>query len=170
MGRAMGILAGVGIALAVAGDATGQERLRPPRAYLDLDLVGADAVGEFGQRVDGGFGGQAAFRLRLTPQAPAFLRVDGGFVVYGYERIGTCYGSPYGCRIGPDVTTTNTVGYMGVGPEIAVEGAIAPYLFGTLGFSYFSTQSSLSGGDPYYDDLFDTRHVSDLVLSTRAGG
>ncbi|HSM04245.1 MAG TPA: hypothetical protein VK858_06475 [Longimicrobiales bacterium] len=142
---------------------------RLPHSYLDLEFMGANPVGEFGQLVGDGWGGQAAFRHRLAG-SPLLLRIDGGFLVYGYERIGVCYATPYGCRIGADVTTTNTVGFMGVGPEIAGTGPVAPYVFGTFGFSYFSTQSSLDSGDPYYDDLFDTRHFSDMVMALRAGG
>ncbi len=144
--------------------------MRLPHAYLDLEFMGANPVGEFGQRVADGWGGQAAFRRRLGGGSPLLLRIDGGFLVYGHERIGVCYATPYGCRVGADITTTNTLGYMGVGPELAAEGPIAPYFFGTVGFSYFSTQSRLNTGDRYYDAAWDTRHFSDMVLALRAGG
>jgi hypothetical protein len=144
--------------------------MRLPHSYLDLEFMGANPVGEFGRRVSDGWGGQAAFRHRFGEGSPLLLRIDGGFLVYGHERIGVCYATPYGCRVGADVTTTNTVGYMGMGPELSAEGPISPYVFGTVGFSYFSTQSSLDTGDPYYDDAWDTRHFSDMVLALRAGG
>lgn len=165
-----------GLLILVAGSAGAawaqphRERTLPPRGYVDLDLMGAGAVGEFATMVDGGFGGQAGLRLRLGPQVPVLLRVDGGFLVYGHERLGVCFPTPIGCRIGADVTTTNSVAYMGVGPELALEGPVAPYVFGTVGFSYFSTQSSLSGVDSYTEDLFDTRHYSDFVSALRMGG
>jgi hypothetical protein len=170
MSRGIVVFGGAGLMIVLAGAATAQERPRPPKAYLDLNFVGAQALGEFGQRVDGGLGGQAAFRVRLGDDAPVLLRMDGGFLVYGYERVGVCYATPWGCQLGPDVTTTNTVGFFGVGPELAFEGPVAPYAFATAGFSYFSTQSSLNSGDPYYDQAFDTRHFGDLVLATRFGG
>ena len=159
--------------LGMIGSEGAQGQARPerlPHSYLDLEFMGANPVGEFGQRVADGWGGQAAFRHRFGEGSPLLLRIDGGFLVYGYERIGVCYATPYGCRVGADVTTTNTVGFMGIGPEVAAEGPIAPYVFGTVGFSYFSTQSSLDTGDPYYDNAWDTRHFSDMVLALRAGG
>ena len=164
------VFGGVGLVAMTmtAGAATAQERTRPPKASLDLHFLGAQALGEFGQRVDGGLGGQAAFRVRFGDDAPVFLRMDGGFMVYGYERVGVCYATPWGCQPGPDVTTTNTVGFFGAGPELSLEGPVAPYAFATAGFSYFSTQSSFN--DPYYYDHLDTRHFGDLVFASRFGG
>lgn len=144
---------------------------RQPNVYLDLNLMGADAVGEFGDVVDGGFGGELGVRVRLGRDVPAFIRLDGGFMVYGHERFGVCFPTPIGCRIGADITTTNTVGFLGVGPEIAASGPVAPYVFGTVGLAYFSTQSSLDDRDGFDNDgLFNTRHYDDLVTAARLGG
>jgi hypothetical protein len=76
---------------------------------------------------------------------------------------------PFGCRIGLDLTTTNNIAFGGVGPELAVPlGAIEPYARATMGFSYWFTNSSLSG----YDDeaeFGNTTHLSDGMLAWRAG-
>lgn len=141
-----------------------------PRFALDLHLLGADAVGEFEQFVDGGFGGQVGMRFGLDRRAVVGLRVDGGFMLYGHERETLCFPAPIGCRIGTDLTTTNTVAYGGVGPEIAIPGTVSPYAFATYGLSWFSTQSSLSGVDDWDEDLFDTRHYGDVVGAARFGG
>jgi len=141
-----------------------------PRFALDIHLMGANAVGEFEQLVDGGFGGQLGFRLGLDRRSILGLRFDGGFMIYGHERETLCFPVPIGCRIGANLTTTNTVGYGGVGPELAIPGAVSPYVFATAGFSWFSTQSSLSGVDDWDEDLFDTRHYDDFVGSQRLGG
>lgn len=146
-----------------------RDRPLEPRLYLDLDLMGADPVGEFEEMVGAGFGGQVGLRVRVGPRNPLFLRVDGGVMVYGHESFDVCFPSPIGCRIGADLTTTNTVAYMGVGPEFAASGPVAPYIYGTVGFSYFSTQSSLSDYDGG-EDHFNTRHFSDLVTGSRVGG
>ncbi len=172
MRRGIVVFGGAGLVtmtMAAAG-VTAQDGPRPPKASLDLSFMGAQALGEFGQRVDGGLGGQAAFRVRFGDRSPVLLRMDGGFMIYGFERVGVCYATPWGCQLGPDVTTTNSVGYFGAGPEFSLEGPVAPYAFATAGFSYFSTQSSLNSGDPWYDDAFDTRHFGDLVFSSRFGG
>lgn len=141
-----------------------------PRFALDLHLMGADAVGEFEQLVDAAFGGQLGFRFGVDRRSILGLRVDGGFMVYGWERQTFCFPVPVGCRIGTDMTTTNTIAYGGIGPELAIPGDFSPYVFATLGFSWFSTQSSLSGVDDWDDDLFNTRNFEDFVGAQRFGG
>ena len=42
--------------------------------------------------------------------------------------------------------------------------------FATYGFSWFSTQSSLSGVDDWDEELFETRHYGDFVGAARFGG
>jgi len=183
MGRGRGWLAiAAGAALMLATEAAEAQQRGPyaaelerrqavnPRFALNLSLVGADAIGEFEQFVDGGFGGQAGVRLGVDRRAILGIRVDGGFMVYGHERQTVCFSAPIGCRIGTDVTTTNTIGYGGIGPELAVPGPVSPYVFATWGFSWFSTQSSLSGVDDWDEDLFNTRHYGDFVGATRFGG
>jgi hypothetical protein len=89
-------------------------------------------------------------------------------MIYGFERFNVCFPTPIGCRVGADVTTTNSVAFLGVGPELAAPGPVAPYVFGTVGLSYFSTQSSLDEewtGESY----FNTRHYADLVAGLRTG-
>ncbi len=141
-----------------------------PRFALGIHLMGADAIGEFGQSVDGGFGGQLEGRLGVGDRSILGIRLDGGFMVYGHERQELCFPVPIGCRIGVDLNTTNSVAYFGAGPELAIPGPISPYIFGTLGFSYFSTNSSLSGANDFDEDLFNTRNYSDFVGSARLGG
>jgi len=143
---------------------------RNPRFALGLRLMGADAVGEFEQFVDGGFGGEAGFRFGLDRRSILGLRVDGGFMIYGHERQALCFPVPIGCRIGADLTTTNTVAYGGIGPELAIPGSVSPYVFATYGFSWFATQSSLSGVDDWNEDLFNTRNYDDFVGAQRFGG
>lgn len=168
---------GLALSLAMAGEAGAQEldvdpsvvRSEVPRFYLDLALLGANPVGDFGALVDAGFGVQAGLRFRLGERSPILLRLDGGGMIYGHERIDVCFPAPIGCRVGADLTTTNSVGYMGVGPEIAVPGPFGPYVYGTVGFSYFSTTSELedyAGTESY----FETRNYSDLVGAARVGG
>ncbi len=180
-GRGWLTLAAAAAALLMAEAADAQERgpyalqmerreAVNPRIALNLNLVGADAVGEFEQFVDGGFGGQAGLRLGVDRRAILGIRIDGGFMIYGHERQTVCFSAPIGCRIGTDLTTTNTIGYGGIGPEIAIPGPVSPYAFATYGFSWFSTQSSLSGVDDWDEELFETRHYGDFVGATRFGG
>ena len=161
----LGIVVGASLSTATGAEA------QNPKGWVGINIFGADPVGEFGQLVDDGFGGQLEGRLALDRSGVTSLRIDAGFLVYGHERQTLCFPPPIGCRIGADLNTTNHIGYVGVGPEIAVPGAVSPYVFGTVGFSYFGTSSSLSGVDDWNDDgLFDTRHYSDFVTAGRVGG
>ena len=173
----MAVFGLVAMVVAGVGEAEAQERFRHgersyaplPRLYLELDLLGANPVGDFGELVDNGFGGQAGLRARLGGDSPLLLRLDGGFMIYGHERVDVCFPAPIGCRVGAELTTTNAVAFMGVGPEIAFPGRVSPYVFGTVGFSYFSTTSSLEdyGGS---QDYFSTNNYSDFVGAARLGG
>lgn len=140
-----------------------------PRGWVDVSLVGADPIGDFGDLVDGGFGANVGGRFAIDRAGALSLRLDGGFMVYGHERTSLCFPPPIGCRIGADLTTTNHIGYVGVGPEFAIPGSVSPYVFGTVGFSYFGTSSSISGLNDG-EELFNTRHYSDFVTATRVGG
>lgn len=176
MGRGTRVAA-VGLALggmmwAGAQDAEAQRRrdgFRPPRAHLELDLLGAQGLGQFGDLVGAGFGGQIGARFMVGERSPLYIRLDGGGMIYGLERLDVCFPTPIGCRIGTSVTTTNSVVFLGVGPELAASGPVAPYVFGTVGIGYFSTQSNLSGWDDP-QGVFNTRHYGDLVTAARAGG
>lgn len=169
--------------LAVAAPAAGQWRDRDdrrndrkdedwwggPSAYVGIGFVAADPVGEFGRFVDDGFGLNLEGRFPVSGAGPLALRLDGGFVVYGHERQGMCFPPPVGCRIGVDLNTYNTIAYLGVGPELAGDGSVAPYVNGSVGLTWFYTNSSLSGADDW-DTNFNTTNYSDWATSLRAGG
>lgn len=144
------------------------EWVQPPAAYIGIGFVAADPVGEFGALVDDGFGLDLEGRFPLSRSGPLSLRVDGGFMVYGHERQGMCFPVPVGCRVGLDLNTYNTIAFLGVGPEIAGPGSISPYLNGSVGLTWFFTNSSLSGADDY-DTNFSTTNYSDWVTALRAG-
>ena len=68
------------------------------------------------------------------------LRLDGGFIIY---RIESVYYFAYGCRVGSELTTTNSILYGGVGPEIVLaRGDVQPYVHATAGMSWFVTSSN----------------------------
>ena len=142
---------------------------RGPSAYFGIGLVAANPVGEFGLNVDDGFGLNLEGRFPVSGTDGVFsLRVDGGFMIYGNESRGMCFPAPVGCRIGVDLNTYNTIAFVGVGPEIAGPGAVSPYVNGSLGLTWFVTNSSLSGADDW-DSNFDTTNYSDWVTALRAG-
>jgi hypothetical protein len=145
-------------------------RARTPVVYLGADFIAAEAVGDFSNYVNDGYGGELWVRKPVDERAWLSLRADFGFLIYGYERDPVCMAAPIGCRIQVDLTTSNNIVYGGIGPEFSIPGRVArPYVNAALGFSYLFTTSSLEedfGGD----DFGTTHHLGDGVLSTKLGG
>lgn len=151
------------------GDHDGAHR-EGPRGFVSIQLLGADPVGPFGQVVDQGFGAALAGLLPVSEASALSLRGELGFIVYGHERQRVCFSRLIGCRVTLDLTTSNSIFFGGIGPELAVpRGDVRPYLNATAGFSYFATTSSVSGSHDH-DDFASTRNFDDLVFSTRIGG
>lgn len=168
----------VTVAFGVTGSMTGLDAQRHydrgdgdrrPSAYVGVGFIAADPVGDFGLMVDDGFGLQVDGRFPIGFDGGLSIRLDGGFLIYGHESRHMCFPAPVGCRIGVDLNTTNSVAFVGVGPELAGTGRVAPYVNASVGLSYFGTYSSLSGDDEY-EDHFRTRNYSDLVTAGRVGG
>jgi opacity protein-like surface antigen len=144
--------------------------LQPLRASAGLGLTYAQPVGEFADFIDRGFGLTGHFKLNLDRAGVIGLRADGGFVVYGSETKRVCFSSTVGCRIEVDVTTTNNIAYLNLGPEIAVPGGpVRPYANASIGFSYFATQSSLEGTNQN-DDIASTTNFDDATFAYQLGG
>lgn len=167
MGR--GGMTGVAALLALALSAGGAEAQRS-RGYVGIAFIGADPVGELGAYIDEGFGGQFSGAWAPDPRGHVRLRGDFGFLIYGHERQRLCFSTPIGCRIETDLTTTNSVLFGGIGPELVLAtGAVEPYLNASFGFSYFVTTSSLSG-ESEWDDWANTTNFDDGVFAWRLGG
>ena len=113
---------------------------RGPGAAVNVSFLGANALGDFGTVVDHGFGLELGGGLPLAADGLLRLRGDLGFLVYGHERIDYC---DFGCRVGSTVTTTNSMLFAGIGPELVFgTGNVQPYLHGSAGASWFVTSSS----------------------------
>ncbi len=145
------------------------QRRAPATATFGLSILAADPVGNMGAIVDNGFGGQMYATYPLEKAGHVRIRGDLGLMVYGHERSRLCFGTPIGCRIEMDLTTTNSIAFGGIGPEIVLStGRVQPYLNGSVGVSYFSTTSALSGSADY-DDFANTTNFDDAVMAWRAG-
>jgi len=141
---------------------------RGPKAHFGISFIAAEPVGELGAYFDEGFGGQLGVGIPVDDFGLFRIVADLGFLIYGHERQSYCMALPYGCRIGLDLTTTNNIAFGGIGPELALPlGAIEPYVRGMMGFSYWFTNSSLSGYDDDHD-FGNTTHLSDVVAAWRA--
>lgn len=102
-------------------------------------------VGEFQDFIDFG-GGLGGFFLANFDRAGTIgLRVDGMFIIYGNETVRRPFSQTIR-RVTVDVTTNNFFVSLGVGPQwTPATGRVRPYVYGTVGFSYFATESSVSG-------------------------
>ena len=142
---------------------------RHPFLYLDFAGLASNAVGEFGDLV--GAGGGVNLSAKVFPIEDfrnVRLRADLGWVIYGSEKTPICITHP--CRVQGDIETSNNIFYFGLGPEvILVRGRFEPYVYGTLGTSFFTTTSALrgmgDGGEPH----FSTPHHTDWTFAWRAG-
>ena len=175
-GRWLGALAGLAILAGGAEaqrrhDYDGHRRDRAPRAQFGVSIIAADPVGELGLYFDAGIGAQIEGAFAMEPTGHLRLRTDLGFIVYGHERLHVCYDGFFGCRVGEDLTTTNSIVFGGIGPELVLAtGHIEPYVNASVGFSYFVTTSSLDGYDDYYGDYYDgpsTTNHSDATMRLR---
>lgn len=126
-------------------------------------------VGEFQDFIDFG-GGLGGFFLANFDRAGSLgLRVDGMFIVYGNETVRRPFSETIP-RVTVDVTTNNFFVSLGVGPQwTPVTGRVRPYLFGTVGFSYFATESSVSGGAGF-TPFAQSTNFDDVTYALAGGG
>src|SRR5688500_18389763 len=149
------------IAFAVAGlltlssSLTGQEARSTaldsttaiPRWHVGAAVDVGQPVGDFKRQVSNAVGLQAHFLLRLDRRGNTALRLQGGWLNHGHESQQVCLGATPGCRIEANVSTTNNIVSLGVGPEFSVPlGVFRVYGHGLVGVSRFATLSALGGG------------------------
>jgi hypothetical protein len=126
--------------------------------------------GTFDRYVNEGFGLGAHGLVRLGSSGTFAVRLDGGFLNYGHETERVALSSSVGGRILLDLTTTNNIAWLGVGPQLmATSGAIRPYVNGTAGLSYFATTSSVKGSLGNHASFAQTTNYSDRQFSWGGG-
>jgi hypothetical protein len=153
---------------AVRGQET--EPLRPVVASVGINFIAGVPVGEFKDYVSSGYGLNANGVLPLTHNSPLSLRADIGFLVYGSETKRVCFSQTVGCRIELDVTTTNSIFYGNIGPQLMLPtGAIRPYVNAGVGFGYFATTSGIDGSSDN-SDFAHTNNFDDATMAYAAGG
>ncbi|HEX2189343.1 MAG TPA: hypothetical protein VHG51_10620 [Longimicrobiaceae bacterium] len=144
---------------------------RPTGGFFGGSFTIAQPQGEFHDYVDGGLGASLHYIHALDPQGWLALRVDGGFAIYGHERQRVPLSPTLGGRILVDLTTSNNIAWIGVGPQIGVpDGTLKPYVNGYAGYSYLATTSSVESSS-YYDDedYFTTTNFDDWSFSYGGG-
>lgn len=167
---ALVLAAGASLAAApAAAQADSTARDTRARTSGGGSLVYARPAGEFAEYVNQGVGLNGNLLLRLDRAGAIALRLDGGFLVYGNERVSVR--SPFGGRLRFDVRTMNNIAFFGVGPQLMVPtGRVRPYVNGTAGLAYFYTQSSVEGSANDNQPFARTTNKSDVNLAYTAGG
>ncbi|MDX1568597.1 MAG: hypothetical protein R3223_12400 [Longimicrobiales bacterium] len=168
-----GVALAAGALLGFTGTARAQESptaSEEPRVFVGGGLWFAQPRGEFADYVDSGFGLDLNARIAFDEAGVVSLRGDLGFLQYGRETRQVCFSATVGCRILLDLTTSNDIFVGGIGPEVAIPGrTLRPYLFGTIGFTYFSTRSSLEGTSGT-EEIAETENFGDGTLAWVGGG
>ena len=142
---------------------------RPSRAFIGLNLMAAQPLGEFDSYIDwgGGFGGE--FLYALDEAGALGLRVNMGLMIYGYETKEVPL-SPSVGRVRVDVNTSNNIFVMSVGPQIMMpSGAVRPYMNATAGWAYFFTHSSVESGVDF-EPYASSTNFDDGTFSWSVGG
>jgi len=152
------------------GGVQGQDQpLGPVRLQGGVHLMGAMPVGEFNDYIDGGAGLGVDVEWPVQPGSWLSLRGDLGWILYGEETTEVCFQST-GCLITLDLTTTNNIFFLGLGPQLGPPtGRIRPYVNATGGFAYFATTSSVKGDNNSEAFASDT-NFDDFTLAWGAGG
>lgn len=148
-----------------------EPELPPVKLYAGLVLVSAIPTGELAQVIGTGWGlgGNLGW---LYGDGTWSLRLDLGFAEYGNETKRVCLSPNLGCRVQVALVTSNSIAYVGLGPQLAApRGRIRPYASAALGVVVFSTISSVEGTAVGSEPLFSTTNFSDVKLSaTGLGG
>ena len=152
----------------------GKERESGPRrspVFGGGSLVYGRPQGSFADYVKQGFGLDGFVRWKLDRKGAASLGLEAGFLEYGRETTRVPLSETVG-RILVDVTTSNDIFYLALGPQFTVtSGPIRPYASGGIGFSYFVTRSAVEGSSNTNESFAETTNFDDFVFtSTAAGG
>lgn len=140
------------------------------RSSGSIGLTQTRPLGGLAENIGFGYGGSGNYVYRLDKAGIVGLRLAGSMSGYGQERQRVPLSYAIGGRIQVDVTTTNTIGTLTIGPELMFpEGFIRPYAHAGMGVVWFATTSSVRGIDDY-DNEFQTRNYSDGTPTWTAGG
>ena len=126
--------------------------------------------GAFAQNVGLGYGVDGAYLLRLDAAGIWSIRANVGVISYGDESRRTAISEAIGGRVNVDVTTSNYLIPVSVGPQLAwPSGPVRPYVNAAVGGLGFITESHVqSTGD--LTSMASTTNQSSFVGSWVLGG
>jgi hypothetical protein len=135
----------------------------------------ADPLGEFGNNVRRGFGHDGFGTIALEPTGMVSLRAELGYVQYARKAEPFLANTGFGV-VELESETTSGVFTAGIGPQFSIrQGALRPYLGGTVGFARFATNTKInlparSSETGQTETLDEVTVSSDWVLSLAAVG
>lgn len=132
-------------------------------------LTYAVPQGDFRQNVKQGFGGDVGAHYKVDRRGIFSVGGELGFLSYGRETNRVPLSSTIGGRILVDLTTSNNIFWMGLGPQLtAPSGPIRPYVNGTAGFAVFWTESSVDG-EFDNEEFAKTNNYNDATFAWTGG-
>lgn len=140
------------------------------RSSLAFSFTQTRPIGELRRNIGFGYGGSINYVYRLDSAGVAGLRFGGSYGAYGREEFRVPLSYTIGGRVQVDVTTTNSLATLTLGPQLMFPvGIIRPFAHAGGGVILFNTNSSVRGVDDYENE-FNTRNHSDGTLTWTAGG
>ncbi len=140
----------------------------PKRHLFGISGTLARPVGEFKNFVSWG-GGGSLYGVFNFKNGPLGIRFDGSLLSYGHEKSRVPLSLTIQ-RIWVDVSTDTIIFSSGVGPQLTIgHGPVRPYIYGTVGFSYFATVSSVEGSSSG-ETFASTTNYDDVTVGLSAGG
>ncbi len=136
----------VGVASAASLAPLAAQEVAPGPLSIPLALQVGIPQGEFAQgvKIAGGVGGGLIFAVNSV----IGLRTDVGVMIYGSETRRVPLGGGALGLINVDVRTTNTIFGGNIGAQLGLPGPTPkPYVGGMIGFSAFTTSSSVEGSN-----------------------
>ena len=163
------VLLAFGAASALAQSPGSMRREAAPRFVVFGDAIVSKPKGEFADYVDQGFGFNAGAMVRIDPAGMLGLRAEIGGLQYGRERMAVAF-SPFTGRVTADVVTSNTIGWIGIGPQFTFPaGPVRPYANAAVALTNFRTTSALEDRETS-EQFAVTENASDFSSAFVFGG
>jgi hypothetical protein len=168
------LLAATMAALTLASSAAAQNDRSggsTPHTYVGGGLLIAQPEGEFKNYVSAAFGASGHLIQHLDDRGIFSIRAELGLLVYGNRTARQTLGGGALGLIDVDVTTSNNIMFGGIGAQITLPtDVIKPYVTGSIGFSYFFTESQITGTNDQSTPFASSNNFSDNGFMTMYGG
>lgn len=141
------------------------------RSSASIAFVQERPQGAFQRNVGLGYGVDGAWLLRLDRAGFWSLRASAGVASYGHESRRTAFSESVGGRVSVDVTTTNYIVPMSIGPQLSwPTGSFRPYVNAGVGGQAFITESRVEDTGGFTTLASTTNHSSMSEAWTVGGG